>query len=136
MYPRPRGECYVTGFPDPPIAVTELPGEVEVRPDAADRLERLGRELSSDLKEAPRIGAQSCYLPLTADGEPAIGELSSAPGIFVGTGHSCWGILNAPATGKLLAELILDGKSSAVLSAEAAAALAPGRLLRRSRPKF
>ena len=28
--------------------------------------------------------------------------------------RSCWGILNAPATGEALAQLILDGKASSV----------------------
>ena len=32
-------------------------------------------------------------------------------------GHYCWGILNSPATGKGLAELIVNGKSSIDLSA-------------------
>ena len=39
-------------------------------------------------------------------------------------GHSCWGILNAPATGEAMAELILDGKSHAV----DISALSPARL--------
>lgn len=30
------------------------------------------------------------------------------------TGHSCWGILNGPATGKALAELICSGESHCV----------------------
>lgn len=29
-------------------------------------------------------------------------------------GHSCWGILNGPATGLVMAELIADGKASSV----------------------
>jgi glycine/D-amino acid oxidase-like deaminating enzyme len=28
---------------------------------------------------------------------------------YVATGHSVWGILNAPATGEAMAELIVDG---------------------------
>lgn len=32
----------------------------------------------------------------------------------IATGHSCWGILNSPATGAALAELIVDGKASIV----------------------
>lgn len=32
----------------------------------------------------------------------------------IATGHTCWGILNAPATGAALAELIVDGHSSSV----------------------
>jgi glycine/D-amino acid oxidase-like deaminating enzyme len=30
-------------------------------------------------------------------------------GAFVATGHGAWGMLNAPATGQVLSELILDG---------------------------
>jgi hypothetical protein len=33
-------------------------------------------------------------------------------GCYCATGHSCWGILNGPATGKALAELITDGEVS------------------------
>jgi glycine/D-amino acid oxidase-like deaminating enzyme len=32
----------------------------------------------------------------------------------VNAGHSCWGILNAPATGKSMAELIVDGAPQCV----------------------
>jgi len=45
-------------------------------------------------------------------------------GAFVATAHNCWGILNAPATGAALAELVLDGRSSRVDLAP----YAPGRL--------
>ncbi|KAL9273502.1 putative oxidoreductase TDA3 [Drosera capensis] len=41
-------------------------------------------------------------------------ELSGVAGCYVATGHSCRGILNAPATGAALAELILNGRSSIV----------------------
>lgn len=42
-------------------------------------------------------------------------------------GHSCWGILNAPATGEALAELVVDGKASS----SSLAAFDPARLARR-----
>jgi glycine/D-amino acid oxidase-like deaminating enzyme len=35
-------------------------------------------------------------------------------GIYVATGHSVWGILNAPATGEAMAELIVDGVARTV----------------------
>ena len=35
-------------------------------------------------------------------------------GAYVATGHSVWGILNAPATGEALAELILNGAATSV----------------------
>ena len=44
---------------------------------------------------------------MTQDGLPLIGK--TGEGAYVATGHSVWGILNAPATGEALAELIADG---------------------------
>ena len=44
---------------------------------------------------------------MTQDGLPLIGKVGE--GAYVATGHSVWGILNAPATGEALAELIADG---------------------------
>jgi glycine/D-amino acid oxidase-like deaminating enzyme len=40
---------------------------------------------------------------------PLIGPLPQLEGAYVATGHNVWGILNAPATGEALAELICDG---------------------------
>ena len=43
------------------------------------------------------------------DGLPLIGQVPQIEGAYVATGHSVWGILNAPATGEALAELIAEG---------------------------
>jgi glycine/D-amino acid oxidase-like deaminating enzyme len=40
---------------------------------------------------------------------PLIGPMPGLKGAYVATGHSVWGILNAPATGEAMAELIVDG---------------------------
>ena len=34
--------------------------------------------------------------------------------VLMGAGHSCWGILNGPATGLVMAELIAEGKATSV----------------------
>jgi glycine/D-amino acid oxidase-like deaminating enzyme len=49
----------------------------------------------------------------------------SSVGGYVATGHSVWGMLNAPATGEALAELILDGAARNI----DLAAFAPERLM-------
>ena len=65
---------------------------------------------------AQKLGAaevhkqQACYLPCSDDGLPLIGRVPGLPNCYLATGHSCWGILNAPATGEALAELIIDGE--------------------------
>jgi glycine/D-amino acid oxidase-like deaminating enzyme len=43
-----------------------------------------------------------------------IGKAPRSDGIYVATGHNVWGILNAPATGEALAELITDGVTRSV----------------------
>jgi glycine/D-amino acid oxidase-like deaminating enzyme len=43
-----------------------------------------------------------------------MGALPGAPGAYIATGHSVWGILNAPASGEAMAELVLDGTAHTV----------------------
>ena len=124
FYPRPDGDVYVCAYPDVPGAVTEEPGRVEVRPEAVQRLEDVARALSSEMRrpdEAPAArdemtGAkgQSCHLPVTADGAPVMGKVPGTENVYVATGHSCWGILNAPASGAAMAELVAEGDVTVV----------------------
>jgi D-amino-acid dehydrogenase len=47
--------------------------------------------------------------PYPSDGLPIVGPVPGRPDLFLATGHGRMGITLAPATGKLLAEVILDG---------------------------
>lgn len=109
VYPRPDGETYVTGSPDPAAVVTDLPGETEVRDAVCDGLVAAVASVSGELRAATENGRQACHLPTGPDGAPIVGELR--PGAYVGTGHGCWGILLAPATGEALANLVATGDS-------------------------
>ena len=109
VYPRPDGEVYVTGSPDPADIVRDLPGETEVREEVCEQLVAKMNVLSSELKGAPINRKQACHLPSAVDGVPVVGELRS--GTYVGYGHGCWGILLAPATGEALANQIATGAS-------------------------
>ena len=51
---------------------------------------------------------------MTPDGLPLIGRVPGLEGAYVATGHSVWGILNAPATAEAVAELIADGEARTV----------------------
>ncbi len=55
---------------------------------------------------------QACYLPQTQNGLPIIGHIRN--GIYVATGHGCWGILNSTGTAAALSELILDGSCTSI----------------------
>jgi glycine/D-amino acid oxidase-like deaminating enzyme len=113
IFPRPDGEVYVCGMADP-TPLPESPDAVEVSEAACDVLARAAGRVSRVLAGAPIIRRQSCYRPVTDDGLPLIGRVPGLAGAFVATGHGPWGMLNAPATGRALAELIVDGASSLV----------------------
>jgi glycine/D-amino acid oxidase-like deaminating enzyme len=88
----------------------------QVAPDdgAHARLEALCRSLSPALAAAPIVARQACFRPITEDALPLIGAVPGVAGAYVATGHNVWGMLNAPATGEAMAELILDGAASRV----------------------
>jgi glycine/D-amino acid oxidase-like deaminating enzyme len=87
-------------------------------------IEALCRTISPALATAPIVARQACFRPVTEDGLPLIGAVPGVAGAYVATGHSVWGMLNAPATGEAMAELILDGQAQHVDLAP----FAPGRL--------
>lgn len=109
------GEVYICGM----SSREEVPGDPEQisgNPDSIKVLKRVARAVSTQLGEGEaRVRTeQACFLPCTDDGIPVIGELPDVKGCYVATGHSCWGILNGPATGAAVAELVLDGQASVV----------------------
>lgn len=57
------------------------------------------------------IAKQACYLPTAPDGrEPLIGH-TGIRGLFLAAGHSCWGVQNSCATGKLISEFLFEGEA-------------------------
>jgi sarcosine oxidase subunit beta len=48
---------------------------------------------------------------MTPDHHPILGEVPGIPGFFLANGFSGHGVMHAPATGKILSDLILDGKT-------------------------
>lgn len=109
------GEVYICGT-SLEQEVPDDPETISVDPESIQVLKRVARTVSSHLGEveAQVKAEQACFLPCTEDSVPIIGEIPGIKGCYVGTGHSCWGILNGPATGAALAELVMDGHSSTV----------------------
>ena len=64
------------------------------------------------LHEAAMVTSWACLRPAAPDGLPLLGRVPSRPGLVIATGHFRNGILLAPITGKIIAELIADGKPS------------------------
>lgn len=108
IFPRPDGTLWACAISsDSPLPLD--PATVVPDPGAMERLEALCRSLAPALAEAPILARQACFRPVTQDGLPLVGRVAGLAGAYVATGHSVWGILNAPATGEAMAELILDG---------------------------
>lgn len=114
VYPRPDGDCYVCGFGGNEEIIKERPGQESVDDRTAQRLQDALQSTSSELKDLSAHTRQACYWPGTADGLPMIGPIPNVPGAYIAAGHNVWGILQGPATGKAMSELLLDGKSSCV----------------------
>ena len=63
--------------------------------------------------ESEQVG----LISFSMDGEPLLGPVDSAPGLFVGLGFHSGGFSYNPAAGYLLAQYIIDGKTSLDLTA-------------------
>jgi len=113
IVPRADGDVYVCGMADP-APLPDSPDDVTVSEEACDTLARAAASVSSALAGARIDRRQACYRPVTDDGLPLIGRVPAMAGAFVATGHGPWGMLNAPATGLALAELIADGAAKHV----------------------
>jgi len=127
IFPRADGTTYVCAI----SSQTPLPADPgAVGPDegAFERLEAKCARLSPVLAESPILARQACFRPLARDGWPLIGAVPGVRGAYIATGHSVWGILNAPATGEAMAELITTGRTTHVELAP----FDPGRLARLS----
>ena len=110
LFPRGDGTTHITAFSDQrPLPLD--PVAVAPDPAAIERLQAIAERLSPAFRPERIVARQSCFRPVTEDGLPLIGKVPGAAGAYVATGHSVWGILNAPATGEALAELIADGKA-------------------------
>jgi glycine/D-amino acid oxidase-like deaminating enzyme len=111
VFPRADGTTHVTAF-SAPAPMPLDPAAVAPDPDAIAKLQTICERLSPAFRPDRIIARQACFRPVTQDGLPLIGKIAHSEGAFVATGHSVWGILNAPATGEAMAELIVDGQAA------------------------
>jgi glycine/D-amino acid oxidase-like deaminating enzyme len=123
LFPRANGTTWVCAISSTGSVPID-PAAVAADEGAYARLEALCRNISPVLAAAPVKARQACFRPVTVDGLPLIGAVPGVEGAYGATGHSVWGILNAPATGEAMSELILDGAARHVDLAP----FAPGRL--------
>lgn len=113
VMPRTDGTTYVCGL-SAETALPADPSQVVEDPGACEQLRSMTAAFSPELGASPVLAVQACYRPVTVDGMPLIGRVPGVEGALVATGHSVWGMLNGPATGEVMAELILDGAATTV----------------------
>jgi glycine/D-amino acid oxidase-like deaminating enzyme len=110
LFPRADGTMWVCAISSAqPVPVD--PAAVEPDAGAHERLEAMCQTISPLLAAAPIRTRQACFRPVTEDGLPLIGTVPGVDGAYVATGHNVWGMLNSPATGEAMAQLILDGRA-------------------------
>ncbi len=113
VMPRPDGTTYVCGLSgQAPLPLD--PGQVRADEGAPEKLRAMTAAVAPQLAASQVLASQACYRPVTSDGMPVIGPVPGVAGAFVATGHSVWGMLNGPATGEAMAELLVDGAVSTV----------------------
>ncbi|MBR0691685.1 FAD-binding oxidoreductase [Bradyrhizobium lablabi] len=108
VFPRADGSTHITALSDiVPLPID--PAAVKPESEAIDRLQAIAERLSPVFRAGRIVARQACFRPVTQDGLPLIGKVPRSEGIYIATGHNVWGILNSPATGEAMAELIADG---------------------------
>ena len=113
LFPRPDGTTYVCAISSE-SALPLDPEEVAPDPGAIERLQAIcARRLPG-----AGLGQGACGTGLLPP-DRARRAAADRPGAglanaYIATGHSVWGILNAPATGEAMAELITEGRTRAV----------------------
>jgi glycine/D-amino acid oxidase-like deaminating enzyme len=109
IYARPNNEAYACGEGDHLIPLPATTDLVEVDEQRCQDVVDYVSSISDELRDGEVTARQACYLPNVDDGGgPLIGS-TSVKGLIIAAGHTCWGIQNAPATGKLVSEIVFEG---------------------------
>jgi len=112
IYARPDAEIYACGEGDTLVPLPETTEDVVVDQSRCDTIVEQVGHVSEELRDGEVTARQACYLPVCeGSGGPYIGEVREMKGLILAAGHSCWGIQNGPATGKLVSEIVMDGKA-------------------------
>jgi glycine/D-amino acid oxidase-like deaminating enzyme len=112
IYARPDNTVYACGEGDQLVPVPPTTADVQVDLSRCQDIIDSTGSISEELKEGEVMMRQACYLPSVnaPRGGPLIGH-TWTKGLYMATGHTCWGIQNAPGTGKLVSEFIFEGEA-------------------------
>lgn len=109
IYARPKNEVYACGEGDHVVPLPPTSQEVEVDEKRCQEVVDFVSSISDELRDGEVTARQACYLPsVTGSESPLIGP-THVKGLWMAAGHTCWGINNGPATGKIVSEFVFDG---------------------------
>jgi glycine/D-amino acid oxidase-like deaminating enzyme len=111
IYARPNNEVYACGEGDHLIPLPTTTDLVEVDFQRCQDVVDYVCSISDELRDGEVTARQACYLPNVDDGGGPLIGATSVKGLIIAAGHTCWGIQNAPATGKLVAEIVFEGSA-------------------------
>jgi glycine/D-amino acid oxidase-like deaminating enzyme len=116
VYPRPDDTVYICGLTDEREPLPPSTDAVAVDAEGCRLLRRAAESLSGRFVGAEVLAQQACYKPAVrvAGRDPDTGPLlggTGVEGLILAAGHDQWGIQNSAATGKIVSELVLDGKA-------------------------
>jgi glycine/D-amino acid oxidase-like deaminating enzyme len=110
VFTRPSGEIYLAGINESLQAVLPpTPEEAIPQESAIKQLKAIADEI---LPEYTVEKTQLCFRPMTEQGLPFISPIYGVAGAYVGAGHSFFGIMLGPGTGKILSEMVLGDELS------------------------
>ncbi|OJJ43829.1 hypothetical protein ASPZODRAFT_19131 [Penicilliopsis zonata CBS 506.65] len=112
IYARPDKTVYACGEGDHEVPLPDTTADVQVdQARCQDIIDQVG-SISDELRDGEVTARQACYLPnvSAARGGPLVGH-TGIKGLYLAAGHTCWGIQNAPGTGKLISEFVFDGNA-------------------------
>jgi sarcosine oxidase, subunit beta len=110
---RPEGRGFLLAWNDP----AETPGfKLNVDRGFVERILALAADRVPVFAEAPvnPSRAWAGLYEVTPDHHPILGPVSGRPGLFLANGFSGHGVMHAPATGRIVADLILRGTTDLI----------------------
>jgi glycine oxidase len=112
--------CYIVPWADGTVLVGATMEDVgfdeRVTVDGVRDLLSAACRLMPTAGNATFVEARAGLRPSTADGLPIIGRSSEDPALIYATGHFRNGVLLAPLTAELVADLVVEGRSDPVLT--------------------
>lgn len=122
-YPRPDGTLYICGIGGSDYISSEQLQQGAFLTDCHANEARVQAAVASfqDMSSIYRQGGQellgqtqACMRPCPPDALPYMGAIPRCDNAYLNAGHNCWGIAWAPACGRAIAELVVDGKCTSI----------------------